>query len=438
MTKRRIPLDFVPRVQFLDFHKRRQRWSVLICHRRCGKTYATLMDLMLRALRYGRDKSPGMPPGRYAYIAPLFNQAKTVAWDIAKEFTRPVMVGAPNEAELRIDILGGSRISLYGADNPDRLRGLGLNGVVLDEFADMVPSLFPSIVRPALADRQGVATLVGTIKGRNHLWQAYENALASPDWLAMLLKASQTGQLSQEELDSAHAQMSAEAYAAELECDPFAAIQGAFFGKEIAIAEAQGRITKVPVELALPIHCAWDLGVSDSTSIWVWQATADEVRVIDHYENHGQALPHYVAELKARGYAGATDHLPHDAKARSLATGRTLVETLIALGRRPQLVPAHKVMDGINAVRQTLPHAWFDAEKCRDGLEALRQYRVDYDEKTRAFKDTPRHDWSSHSADSFRYLAMSWRAIAAPVPGPPPKRLFIPAQEMTYTNRPKS
>lgn len=139
-----------------------------------------------------------------------------------------------------------------------------------------------------------------------------------------------------------------------------------------------------------------------------------------------------MAELKARGYADAIDHLPHDAKARSLATGRTLVETLIALGRRPQLVPAHKIMDGINAARVTLRDCWFDAEKCRDGLEALRQYRTDFDEKTRSFKDSPRHDWSSHAADSFRYLSMAWREVAAPAPAPAPKRLFIPVEEMTF------
>jgi phage terminase large subunit len=123
------------------------------------------MDLMLKAL--------GNPGGRYAYIAPLYNQAKTVAWDVVKTFTRPVLASPPNEAELRVDLIGGSRISLYGGDNPDRLRGLGLDGVVLDEFADMVPSLFPRVVRPALADRGGFATIVGTVRGRNHLWQAY-------------------------------------------------------------------------------------------------------------------------------------------------------------------------------------------------------------------------------------------------------------------------
>ena len=136
----------------------------MITHRRAGKTTACLMDMLDAASRI----MPPAEPGRFAYIAPLRNQAKTVAWDMLKAFARPILKGDPNEAELRLDIHGGSRIQLFGADNPDALRGQAFNGVVLDEYGDMTPKLFGAVVRPALSDRRGYAVIVGTIKGRNH------------------------------------------------------------------------------------------------------------------------------------------------------------------------------------------------------------------------------------------------------------------------------
>ena len=146
-----------------------------------------------------------------------------------------------------------------------------------------------------------------------------------------------------------------------------------------------------------------------------------EIRVVDHYEAHGQALPHYAAVLASKPYRYGWDYVPHDARVRELGTGRTRVETLRSLGRKPRLVPGHEVMDGINAARLTIPRCWFDAEACRDGLEALRQYRADYDDKTRVFRDKPKHDWTSHTADAFRYLAMAWRENRKPAPEQPPR-----------------
>ena len=184
MAEAPINLEYVPREQFVAFHKRKQRWACMICHRRAGKTTACLMDLLRAAC-----KTVG---GRFAYIAPLRNQAKTVAWDMLKGFARPVLKSGPNEAELRVDLLNGSRITLFGADNPDALRGQAFDGVVLDEYADMPPSLYSVIVRPALADRRGFAVIIGTVKGRNQLWAQYELAKLKFDWYTAYLKASET------------------------------------------------------------------------------------------------------------------------------------------------------------------------------------------------------------------------------------------------------
>jgi hypothetical protein len=161
------------------------------------------------------------------------------------------------------------------------------------------------------------------------------------------------------------------------------------------------------------------LGFGDSTAIWFAQFAGSEIRIIDFYENNGQPLAHYAEALAGKGYRYGSDFVPHDAKVRELGTGKTRIETLAELGRKPSLVPDHKVEDGINAVRIVLPRCWLDRARCAIGLEALRQYRADFDERKRAFADRPRHDWTSHAADAFRYLCMAWRQAAKPAPATP-------------------
>lgn len=397
----------------------------MICHRRAGKTTACLMDMLRSATK--------IAGGRFAYIAPLRNQAKTVAWDMLKSFARPVLKGGPNEAELRVDLLNGARITLFGADNPDALRGQAFDGVVLDEYADMPPSLFPVIVRPALTDRKGFCVVVGTVKGRNQLWQTYEVAKNDPqNWYTAYLKASETHLIDEQELADARRQMAPEQYDSEFECDPYAAILGAYYGKQMADAERENRVCSVQHDPGVPVHTAWDLGMHDSMAIWFWQAVGREVHVIDYYEDHGKGFDHYAAVLRSRPYVYGKDFVPHDAKVKELGPGKSRVESLFALGRRPELVLNHKRDDGISEVRKIFHKCWFDAGKCADGLEALRQYRTDYDEKLRIFKDEPKHDWASHPADAFRYLAMAYKEMAAAEPPPKPQGIFIPLEDMDY------
>ncbi len=364
------------------------------------------------------------PDPRFAYVAPLYRQAKDVAWNYLKRLTAPIG-GEANESELRVDLPGGARIRLYGADNPDSLRGIYLDGVVLDEYADMRPSVWGEIIRPMLSDRKGWAVFIGTPKGRNEFYDLWERAQQDPAWFSLMLRASESGLIDAEELNDARRTMTPEQYEQEYECSFEAAILGAYFGKEMAQAEREGRITSVPYEPSLPVYTAWDLGVGDSTAIWFFQVLGDEIRVIDHYENHGQGLGHYAGELSSKPYVYGKDFVPHDAKVKELGSGKTRVETLISLGRKPDLVANHKVIDGINGARLTLAKCYFDREKCKDGLEALRQYRTDFDEKLRTFKDKPRHDWASHSADAFRYLAMAYREIVLPPPKEEKPKWFL-------------
>jgi phage terminase large subunit len=399
-----IDCGYRPRPQFEPFHKRTQRFACIVAHRRAGKTVACVNDLQDGALRCEKVRP------RFAYLSPYFKQSKAVAWDYLRAAMAPLRsLGAEvNESELRVDYANGGQVRLYGADNADALRGIYLDGVVLDEFADMDPRVWPEVIRPALADRQGWAVFIGTPKGRNAFYNIAERSKTDPDWMYLMLKASETGLISTEELQLAQRDLSEDQYAQEFECSFDAAIVGAYYGRLMAQAEADKRITGVPYEPVAQVWTAWDLGIRDATAIWFAQVVGREIRIIDYYEASGVDLGHYVREIVNRPYVYAGHIVPHDAQAKELGTGKSRLEVLDSLGLKSITVaPMHRVEAGINGVRVFLPRCWFDANKCARGIDALKLYRAEFDEKLQALKPRPVHDWTSHAADAFRYLAMS-------------------------------
>jgi phage terminase large subunit len=400
VQKKKIQIDYAPRKQFLDYHNRTQRFAILVCHRRAGKTVASLNDLIMRAAQ--------TPNGRFAYIAPFYSQAKDVAWEYLKHYSAPLLADSPNESELRVDLVNGARIRLYGADNADRLRGLGFDAIVADEFADWRSGVWSEILRPALADRQGWVTFIGTPKGKNEFWQLWNIAKGSESWFRLELKASETGLIVADELVASREAMSKDQYAQEWECSFDAAITGAFYAEELERAKAEKRITKLPIERAIPVHTAWDLGISDSTAIWFIQCVGKERRLIDYYEASGVGLDHYAKVLEEKNYVWGDHFFPHDVANKELSTGHSRVDTLRGLGIEPEIVPQAAVLDGINAVRRLLDSAWIDPNRCERGFEALKQYRREWDDKLKTWKLRPRHDWSSHGADALRTFAMGF------------------------------
>ena len=403
-----IELDYKPRDVFLDFHDREQRWSVVVAHRRCGKTVACINDLIFKALVEGKED------GRYAYVAPYYSQAKNIAWDYLQRFAQPVLSKA-NQSELWVELINGARIRLFGADNPDALRGLYLDGIVLDEYADMRPRIWGEIIRPLLADRLGWAVFIGTPKGHNSFWDVYSNALNNPEWYVKTLRASQTNLLPASELADAAKMMSQDQYLQEFECDFESAILGAFYGKEMRALTDSGRITNVEHDPMFSTMTAWDLGYSDDTSIWWYQVVHGEIRLLDYHSSNGQPIAFYTGLIQAKereyGYNYGIHWLPHDARAKTLASnGKSIIEQLsvkIPL-EKMKIVPSLSLQDGIQASRLALMRAWFDT-KCDDGIECLRQYQREYDEDKKVFRDKPRHDWTSHGADAFRMLSIAWR-----------------------------
>lgn len=395
-----VTIDYRPRPQSVGYHERTQRWACTVAHRRFGKTVREINELIKRAATC--DK----PSPRFAYIAPYREQAKAVAWDYLKRYARP-LAAKVLESELSIDLVTGARIRLFGADNPDALRGIYLDGVVLDEYGDMRPTLWGEIIRPLLTDRQGWASFIGTPKGKNHFHAIAELAKDDDGWFYQELKASETGIVAAAELDDARRQMTPEQYAQEFECAFDVPALGAIYAAELAACRSEGRIAAIPCDRAALVHTAWDLGVGDDTCIWFWQQVGREIHLIDYYAANGQPITHYLSVLATRGYDYGQHYVPHDAEARERWSAGTMVQVAEAQGIRLTVLPREDVEQGINAARMLFSRCWFDEKKCAAGIDSLMNYRREYAEKMGQFKPTPLHDWASHGADAFRYLAMS-------------------------------
>jgi phage terminase large subunit len=399
MTVRTI--NYLPRKLIKPYHNRSERFAVIIAHRRFGKTVAAINDLIKDALTIP------LPKVRVAYIAPYYSQAKAIAWDYLQEYTQDVEGVEYNTSELRVDFPNGARIRLFGADNADTLRGLYFDHVVLDEPADFPARAWPTVIRPALADRKGKATFIGTPKGKNQFYETYVNAKQNKNWYTAMFKSSETGLLDPEELEEAKKAMGEDRFEQEFECSFEAAIQGAYYAKEMKKASADGRVSGVPYDPSIGVVTSWDLGIGDSTAIWFAQYVGQEVHLIDYYESSGVGLDHYAKVLSETGYHFEEHILPHDVRVKELGTGKSRLETLDSLGiKNVKIAPKLGIDDGIQAARSMLNKCWFDEEKCERGIEALLQYRREFDERLKTWRGRPLHDWTSHGADSFRYLAV--------------------------------
>jgi len=403
--------EYQPREVFHPLHNRSKRWVTVVAHRRAGKTVAMCADLVIGALE------TALPKPQFAYLAPQRDQAKRVAWNYLKELTRDFWAKPPNESELKLTINNGhkdtSTIYVAGADNYDALRGMYFDGVVLDEVGQIRPSAWYSVLRPALSDRRGWAIFAGTPAGKNMFWNLREEARLNPKTHLLLeLPVSKTNLIHPDELRDAKAQMTEDAFAIEYECSFDAAVPGAYYAKLVGAAYDEGRVKELLIDPAFPVNLVADLGFTDSCSWWGWQEAPDGYRVVEFYEDDNQPIQHYIDWVKSRPYRVGTVYLPHDAKAKSLQTGKSIIEQFLANGIRPSLVPEMSLQDGIEAARLVLPKCWFDETRTYDGLEHLRAYMREWDERTQSFRSKPKHDQHSHASDAFRYLALAARPVS--------------------------
>jgi hypothetical protein len=419
-----------PRDVFVPLHNRTARWACVVAHRRAGKTVAMCADLVVSALECKHPKP------QVAYLAPFREQAKKVAWQYLKDLTKPLWAKPPNESELKITIHNnrpGDHSTIYcgGSDNPDSLRGLYLDAVVLDEVGQMRPSTWYSVVRPALSDRQGSAIWAGTPAGKNFFWQLREEARLNAGTHVLLeLPASKTGILPEEELRDARAQMTEETYAIEYEVSFDAAVPGAYYAKQIGELYEREQVGQFAIDPDFAVDLVADLGFTDSCSWWGWQTTPGGYRIVDFYEADGQAIGHYIDWVKARPYKVGQVWLPHDAKAKSLQTGKSIIEQFLSAGITPRIVPELSLQDGIEAARIVLPKCYFDEKATYDGLEHLRGYMREWDERTQTYRNRPKHDQHSHASDAFRYLALAAKPISSNLSRGDVK--IAPRQDMNY------
>ena len=403
-----IKIPYTPRKHQSYLHQQinRYRWSVLVCHRRFGKTVCMINHLIRSALMC-KHKNP-----RFAYIAPTFKQAKSIAWDYMKQFTAKIPNTKFNETELRVDLPNGSRITLLGAENSDGLRGIYLDGCVIDEYANIDGKLFAEIIRPALSDRKGYCVFIGTPAGmNNNFYDLYQHANGAEDWFNYKAKASDTKIVDPEELEKAKEVMGEKKYLQEFECDWIANIEGAIYGDEMNKLDDKNQLARVPYDPTLPVSTAWDLGVADHSSIIFFQQKGTGVQIIDYHEERGHGLPHYIQLLEEKPYIYKDHFAPHDIEVQEFGNGKTRREIAYQLGIRFKVVPKLPVEEGIHAVTMLLSRCWIDVDHCKNLIDALRHYHRKYIDKNRMFRSKPVHDWSSHACDAMRYLAVGLQEI---------------------------
>lgn len=409
--------NWMPRHYQMGFWDYMQRtpWgarAILCHHRRAGKDHT--------AINWTACASQ-MRVGLYIHIFPYANQARRVIWNgIDREGVKFLdafpdeLVDSTSDLEMRIRLKNGSIYQLLGADDPDKLVGINCIGAVFSEYSLMNPIAL-DLVMPILNENNGWAIFPSTPRGENHFHKLCEQAKTNSKWFFSLETVETTGAISLDAIEEERKRGVEEAMIQqEYYCSFSAPLQGAYYEKQMAGVMSDGRITKVAHEPELPVHTAWDLGMDDSTSIFCFQLPKDgQPRIIDYIEASGEGLPYYAKELdqraNKRSWTFGTHFAPHDIAVREIGTGRTRLETARSLGIRFTIVEKSDLEDGIEACRQLIPKCWFDEGKSARGIECLKSYRKEWDERLRVYRNKPRHDEFSHGADAFRTLAMGIR-----------------------------
>ena len=365
-------------------------------------------------------------PGSYYHLFPTARQGRKAIYEgIGKEghafmdhFPKQI-IARKNDQEMLVEVKGEKGHSIYqvvGTDKGmDYLRGTNPVGVIFSEYSRMSPAVWDTI-RPILRENEGWAIFAYTPWGENHGYELYNMAKGNDEWFASFLtvddstdhkgKRLLTDTDVQEEKDSG---MSKEMVAQEFYCSFQSALPGAYFASEMESALEKGRITQVAYEPELPGETYWDLGLADSNAIWFAQHVGNETRLIDYYENSGEGLMHYIHVLRNKEYVYSRHHAPHDIEVREFSTGRSRRDTALNLGI--DFIVGKKIdkMESIDALRRFLGRCWFDQDKCKVGIAALRNYHKAFNDKTRTFS-SPVHDWSSHGVDALIECSNSFYA----------------------------
>ncbi len=383
-------------------------------------------------------------------MLPEYSQARKAIWDAINPHTGkrrideafPVELRATTrEQEMQIVFINGSTWQVIGSDSYDRLVGASPAGIVYSEWALANPAA-RGYLRPILAENGGWQIFITTPRGKNHAWETFRAASKDPLALALLIPATSTPVFTAERLEAERLAYIAEygedqgqaQYEQEYLCSWEAAILGSYYGREVSRLRASGRFMVVPHDPAVPVHTAWDLGYSDDTSIWWYQVVSGEVHILACHSSSGRTVDFYAELVKTKGqdngYSYGIHWLPHDARAKTLASqGKSIQEQFAKhFGwKHIRIVPSLSIQDGIQAVRNMFARVWMDVG-CEEGLEALSQYCREWDEDKKCFRDLPLHNWCSNYSDAARMLAIAWRKEIEVAPVKPPAVFFEPAR----------
>lgn len=415
--------------------------AIEIAHRRWGKD-----EIILGAFCELAHKRIGS----YWHCLPEYNQGRKAIWTAINANTGrrrideafpPEIRDNTNDTEMFIRLKCGSTWQIIGSDRYDATVGAGPVGIAYSEWALANPSAW-AYHRPMLEENGGTAAFITTPRGRNHAKAMFDMAAGNPKWFAERSTIHDTGALSPEQIEESLKEyialygedMGRAQFEQEYLCSFNAAILGAFYAREMVAVRNEGRIAEIEPIPNKPVHRAWDIGVRDDTSIWWFQVVGSQVFILDCYTASGVGLDHYADVVhklhEERGWKLGIDFVPHDAKVKEWGSGRTRVETMKSYGLTPQLCSNATKLDGVNAARQTLARCVFHPRTEDPGISALEQYRREWDDEKKAFKASEVHDWTSHLADAFRYLSLSWRTITEPAVQqriiPPPGKIIAP------------
>lgn len=402
-------LEFQPRSYQIPFIKalnsgiKRAVWCV---HRRGGKDVTAFNWCIFQLL---------LNPGWTAFhILPTYSQAKKVIWDSSTndgkrilDYIPKELIESKNGQEMKIRFTNGSMFQLIGSDNIDSLVGSNPKIIIFSEYAIQSPAAW-AYLSPILEINGGYAIFISTPRGKNHFYDLVKAARVNPKWFCEVLSVKDTGVLTDAQVLQIQQEngFSDEHMQQEYYCSFDRGVEGSYYGKLISKAYEEKRICNVAYEPRSPVFTSFDLGYGDSTAIVFWQEIGGEVRIIDHYENHGENLAHYVKIMQSKPYVYGTHYFPHDGANSSLQTGRTMQDIAWDLGLKTTVLEREKdVQIGIEAVRSLLSICFIDEKKCSFLIKCLENYHKKYNEKTQSYSDSPMHDWSSHSSDAIRMMA---------------------------------
>ena len=409
----KITIPYKPRNWAKILHASTKRWMCLVLHRRAGKTTAVINHLQRDALR--------VPQSHYAYIAPTYRQAKRIAWELLKNYSRCIPGVEYNESELRVKYPNFSTLSLFGSENVDALRGIGLWGCVLDENSQQPANIFSEVISKCLADHLGYCIWLGTPKGRNQFYRTYNTAVKNPDKYLSIFrtiddslrmeKGEAIRNLNQALADDkelvALGEMTQEEFDQEWYCSFEAAIKGAYYATQLSRMRKEKRIKTVPYDDEIPVHTVTDLGIGPNMAVGFFQRVLREMRMIDYWEgSHKDGLPQTIKAIKDKPYVYGKHFAPHDIKTTDMVTEKMRWETAKKLGIKFEVIPRLNVSDGIAATKRMLSRTWIDKKRCQIFLDYIAQYRPEWNDKRGAFSDTPYHDFTSHAADVLRGAAI--------------------------------